>query len=166
MSELSKRAFELSYNQVRSQKEDLRAIRNQASFAATLTGLVATFFSSIALSANSTVLIDANYLFSFKAEAIVVVLFVTLSIVLSAVVVSGRSEVQFDLNADYILYAQKHRSKEDDLTTIIENELTEVLKCNFSTNEAVIKRNSVYLTLAFFVGLFQIPAWISLIGSA
>ncbi|WP_162620407.1 hypothetical protein [Limimaricola cinnabarinus] len=159
-AEYSKFAYELSYSQLRGQKEDLKSLRNQASYCAAITGLVATIFASFfrviypefsALKAGEGIHLPLAFWLIFGS--------VLVSIILSSLVLVGRGEYTFELNPDAILHAITTETKLPDLHAKLAKDADEF----FDENERKIGRVRWLLGGGLFAAVFQVPLWIFLI---
>ncbi|MCB2150648.1 MAG: hypothetical protein KDE06_05315 [Rhodobacteraceae bacterium] len=157
---LAERAFELSYSQLRSQKEDLKSLRNQASFCAAVSGLVASVFVNIANGANRTVFVDdGGGFFGFSILGMLAILLFSLSVMFAAFVVIGWKNCIFDLNSDVFIHAKDHNRAEDEVFT----QLASDSKKYFEDNEGVIDDAKCYLTNSLIFAWAQIVPWVALL---
>ncbi|MEO9685452.1 MAG: hypothetical protein ABJF86_11475 [Tateyamaria sp.] len=160
MSGLPSQAFDVAYQQLRGQKEDLRTIRNQAIFSATITGLVATIFSSILVSAAPDTLFHDAILFGMSLEALIVYSLVFASLGLAIKTIIGWEEVRFELNPGYWLHAYDFRKAENDLEQKVQAEMADEAIKNLIANEAVIDTAKSNLFYSLILAFLQVPAWL------
>ena len=164
--EIEKTAYDASYGQLRSQKEDLKSFRAQASFCAAISGLVATAFATIA--ADNLFSGDARHQFLGVSlyEWLVLITFV-LSIAFAILAIVDWRTVRFELSPKTALHFSKHydhypeegfRSAEAQLYALLATEADEF----FNENEEVIDRIKTYIFMSLFFAFAQIPAWVIL----
>ena len=152
-------AFEVAYSQLNGQKEDLRNLRNQASFGAAITGLIGTVFATL-LSAMS----DDDAITRFKTgatmiglsiEAWFVIISLTSSLSFAILVMVSWRKCTFDLSPMHIL-------KQSNIDEILRELATDADKY-FDQNERVILEARSYLWWCLVLGWVQIPAWLLLL---
>jgi hypothetical protein len=155
-------AYELAYGQLRSQKTDLQFFRGQASFAAAVSGIIASVFSSIAgekfLAATDSEI--ASYL-GITLVGWLVLLCFALSVGCAVKAFMSWSICTFDLNPKTAIFYAEHGKSNDELL------LNLALDADgfFDQNENVITETRKYLSLALIFAWCQIPAWLILISS-
>ncbi|WP_143076288.1 hypothetical protein [Roseovarius lutimaris] len=152
-------AYELSVKQLNLQREDLRNIRNQAAFAAAISGLIATVFSSMMGSENVSRLLVGDAFLGLNVES--VLLFFTFggSLAFAIRVQINWQKVTFDLNPLYIL------------SSFDEGITAEAIQCTlakdadrfFNENESVVDDAKFNLRMSLILSWSQIPAWLLLI---
>lgn len=159
MGDVANTAYDLAYGQLRSQKMDLQFFRGQASFAAAVSGLIATVFSSIAGEKfiASSHLATHTFLGMGLMGWLVIGSF-ALSIGFAVKAFSGWTSCVFDLNPKTAIYYSENGLSHDDLML----RLAADADGYFDKNEEVIKETRRYLSLALIFAWIQIPAWIIL----
>jgi hypothetical protein len=162
VGEVAKTAYDLAYGQLRSQKTDLQFFRGQASFAAAVSGLIATVFSSIAGEkfVTSGHLATHTFLGMGLIGWLITACF-ALSVGFAVKAFAGWRSCVFDLNPKTAIHYSKSGLSHDDLMLRFAEDADEY----FDKNEEVIKETRTYLSLALIFAWGQIPAWIILILS-
>ena len=158
---LAERAWDLSYSQLRAQKEDLKYLRNQASFCAAVSGLIASVFANLVRSNPQYVFGDSpdGFLGFSLCEVLVIGLF-TGSIAFSVVAVIGWKTCNFDMNSATILHAKDHQRDEDNLFSQLSSDAQEY----FVENEKVLDDAKEKLRWSLILAWAQIPAWLTLLS--
>jgi hypothetical protein len=162
VGEAAKTAYDLAYGQLRSQKMDLQFFRGQASFAAAVSGLIATVFSSIAGEKFITSGNQATHsFFGMNLIAWLITISFALSVGFAVKAFTGWRSCVFDLNPKTAIYHSRNELSYDELML----KLAADADGYFDQNEDVIKETRLYLSLALVFAWGQIPAWIVLILS-
>jgi hypothetical protein len=151
----SELAFNISMSQLRSQKDDLRSVRNQAGMAAALAGLIATLFAgmidlSYAMEKGSFFLIFLPLDFWFVILTFVGALFSATRVATSV------KFCTFDLDANWIL----GRGADGEAIKITHQKLAMECEGFFQENESVISDARFYLQMSILFSIAQIPAWL------
>jgi hypothetical protein len=161
---LAKEAFDLAYAQLRSQKEDLKNYRNQASICCAVTGLIASFFASFSRLHSINVFgcfEECLYLMPFSVWALLSL--ITLSIVSAVAAIISWQEVKFDLDPDTILHSVIYYDKLPSPETTLFVSLARDANKFFDENEDVLDDVKLKLAMSFLLGWAQIPIWIIVI---
>jgi hypothetical protein len=149
-------AFEVSKFQLSGQKEDLRTLRNQASFGAAISGLIATVFASLV--EPSQLQSDAVFvsILGISLEFWFVVLAFSASVGFAIRVGSGWKDCTFELNPRWILRENEIGKEPQQILAKLAKDADDY----FNENEDVISdaRSNLWASMVF--GWVQIPAWL------
>lgn len=99
--EISRLAYEVGKSQLVNQKEDLKNLRNQASFSAATTGLIGTVFASLASDRTIDNFVSRTGLLGDGFEGLLVMLTFSLSICFSILVLTAWRECTFDFDVNW-----------------------------------------------------------------
>mgnify|MGYP006102506271 CR=1 FL=1 len=94
-------AFDIAYEQLRSQKTDLKGFRDQAAIGAAVSGLIATVFARIV--GQDAFVISAEKLgtiFDLPVSVWLVIVVFATSLGFASLTVIGWKKMKFDLNPD------------------------------------------------------------------
>jgi hypothetical protein len=154
-------AFEISRAQLYSQKDDLRNFRNQASFSAAFTSLLATVFAGLVEPASLDCGLGEICFLGLNPLFIAAISGLVGSLCLSVLVISGWKSCTFELNPHWVL------EKGNDGANLFELHKMLAIDADtyFDKNEVVISEARRNLQLSLLVGMLQIPFWIVLIQS-
>ncbi|QCO57001.1 hypothetical protein EOK75_14500 (plasmid) [Pseudorhodobacter turbinis] len=159
MGENERIAYELAYGQLRSQKADLQFFRGQASFAAAISGLIASVFSSIA--GTKFLIPGADLAHSFLGIGVagwLVISCFALSITFAVKAFMNWKECTFDLNPATAIYYADRAMPHKDLLLRFAADADKF----FDKNERVIEEARGNLRLALIFACCQVPAWLVL----
>ena len=158
-ADIERLAFEVAFSQLNGQKEDLRNLRNQASFGAAITGLIATVFATL-LSAVAddnpiTRFTSGVTMIGLSIEAWFVVLSLTASLSFAILVMVSWRKCVFELSPKHILNQSSIHGVLRELATDADG--------FFDQNENVIQEAKSYLWWCLVLGWLQIPSWLVLL---
>ena len=151
----SKIAFEIAFAQLRGQKEDLRNVRNQASFAAAITGLIATVFASMVPAERVSNLEVGQLILGISLDALLVFILFSASMYFAIMVMTNVRTCIFEFDPRLALDG----GGEDELLA----QYAKFADRFFDGNEEVIGEARSNLWRALVCGWAQIPAWLNLI---
>lgn len=157
--ELLLRSLDDSIGNLKSQKEDLRAVRSQSAFAATVSSIVATAFGSLLPSADLAPLFSEPSFLGLNILFWLVLTCFAFSLFFSIKVLTGVKDVNFEPNPKLTLYYAEHG---DDYISDF-NKLIEENQHRFNENEDVIESARADIELALIFGIVQIIPWIMLV---
>ena len=149
-------ALEIAYQQLRSQKEDLRAERNKSAVALTFSGLIATVFSSLV---EPSQLNESNYFFLGVGLEVWIFMVLFSTSIIYSVLASFPRKCTFDLSSKWVL--ENYGS--DVLTQSNKEDLARYCEDFFDQNEAVIKQAQAHVASAFAFAFSQIVAWVNIL---
>lgn len=152
-------AFDVSYQQLRGQKEDLRHIRNQASIGAAISGLIASVFASLLGEGGMTAYNLAPFFFGIGLSLWLVLLTFSASIAFAILAVLDWRKCVFELSPLWIL---KENENSRSYAHILD-QLAKDADMYFDDNEVVMKAARQHLWFALVFGWAQILAWLNLI---
>lgn len=152
-------ACNIALEQLARQKEDLRSIRNQASFSAAISGLIATVFSTLLAGNGSRAFKEQPDFLWFSIEGWLVIVAFAGSIAFAVQVVVARMVVNFEISAEWILGKEKN----GDTLEKIRYDLATFAEEYFDENEIVIAKASQNLLFSLIFSWAQIPAWLLLV---
>jgi len=158
MESTTRLAYEIATRQLIAQKEDLRNLRNQASFAAAVTGLLATFFATMLGPQVLEDVLGCLYVVGIRLEMWLVVFAITGSICYAILVITGWQKVTFDLEVEWVL--QEHKNGVG--LESIYGKLAKDMDCFFVSNEEVVTAAKCNLLMSLILSFLQIPAWLLL----
>lgn len=149
-------ALDMARSQLASQKEDLRAFRNQAGFMSATTGVVAVFFSTVSAGTSFANPDGGSVVLGLGIVPLMVLVCFSLSIMFSIRVVTGWSKVKFDLDIQDVNKRIFGGETHEELVVNLSNELD---KCAVG-NETTIRNAKDNLFWAGIFSFAQIVAWI------
>ncbi|MCR9062157.1 MAG: hypothetical protein NXI02_32895 [Rhodobacteraceae bacterium] len=152
-------SFEIARSQLANRKEDLRGIRNQASFAAALSGLIASVFSSLVPDGQFRSDVLALGWLGVSVEIWFVIISFSGSIAFAIRVGSGWKSCTFELNPRFVINTSNISRDLDEVYRILAIDADEF----FDKNEKVISDARTNLWFAIVLGWAQIPAWLLVI---
>ncbi|MDX5384865.1 MAG: hypothetical protein LPJ92_17565 [Rhodobacterales bacterium] len=151
----SELAFNISISQLRSQKEDLRNLRNQSGMAATLSGLISTVFASMA--DFSSLLTKGTYFFLFlPVDFWFVVVCFCIALSFAALAAVDVEYCTFDLDANWIL---GNAADAKGISATYET-LTKECEGYFQKNESVINNARFRLNMSILFSALLVPSWL------
>jgi hypothetical protein len=157
--EISRLAYEVAKSQLVNQKEDLKNLRNQASFSAATTGLIATMFASLASDETIDNFVSRAGLLGDGFEGLLVMLTFGLSICFSILVIISWKECTFDFNINWIIAKKDEGWSEADILTHLSKDADKY----FDENELVLTETKSFLWWSLVLSWSQIPAWVLLL---
>ncbi|MEQ6202573.1 hypothetical protein ABMC88_05915 [Sulfitobacter sp. HNIBRBA2951] len=157
--EIARLSYEVSKSQLVNQKEDLKNLRNQASFCAAITGLIGTVFASLGTSLTLESFTSRIGLLNDGFEGLFVVLTFAMSICFSILVMTTWRKCTFDFDVNWIL-AQNELGRTDEDILI---QLSKDADKYFNENERVLDETKDNLWWSLVLSWCQIPAWILLL---
>lgn len=152
-------AIEIAQRQLASQKEDLRNLRNQASFSAAVTGIIATFFATLVPETKLVCSPNCICAFGIRIEVWMVLALVFAAMLCSVLVISGWRKVTFEVEITEIL---KRKASQTSIGEV-QAWLAQDLNTFFDQNESVLENAKARLTMGLILALAQFPAWLLLI---
>lgn len=148
-------AYELAVKQLSSQKEDLRNLRNQASFAAATSGLVANVFVQIAPIDVFSRRAGDIPLLGIDIRLWFAIIFFGASIALAVLVVTKWEACNFELNPNWIL----EQASSNQPRAAIYATLAKDADRYFDENENVLDNAKSNLWWSLVFSFLQIVAW-------
>ena len=157
---LARQAFDVSYGQLINQGDDLKHFRNQASFSCAVTGLIATFFSSVyRLQGAKGFDCNANCFFGLPLAAFFLFCSIALALLVAMSSVISLRTVNLNLNPEAFVHASENNSSETETLIKLAKDATEF----FDTNEDAIADAHHRVAVSLLFGWVQIPIWLMLI---
>jgi len=135
---------------------DLQFFRGQASFAAAVSGLIATFFGSFL--GKKLVNSDQELMFGVSGAGLLVFLCFGLSIGYTVRAFTGWKPVTFELNPKTAVHYATYEMPLEELLRKLALDADQY----FDQNEKVISDVRHFLSMALLFGWCQIPAWLLL----
>jgi len=160
--ELSLRALEIGSANLRSQKEDLRTIRNQAGFCAAFSSILATAFASLVPSGSFTASAGTGAILGVKLLPLLVITMLLLSLIFAARVMSWKLECTFEIKSSWLVqkcFDTNHGFSRSEVLRRGAEDAQEY----FDANEKVIGKASAGVALSLCFSFAQFCAWIPLI---
>jgi hypothetical protein len=157
VSEIERTAFDLAYGQLRAQKADLQFFRGQAAFAAAVSGIIASVFSSIV--GEKLISPEMPIFLGLDAVGWLVVGSFSLSVGFAVKAFMGWSTCTFDLNPNTAIYYIEHQMSHEELLC----RLAKDADAYFDKNEEIITQTRHSLGMALICSWCQIPAWLLLV---
>ncbi|WP_146204857.1 hypothetical protein [Jannaschia seohaensis] len=158
-------AYSSSYDQLQSQKDDLRAIRGQASLAIAFITFLGTFGATFLGSDGLRHLFADDgelHFLGLSVSGVVLLTVLAVSLALSILVVVRVGICVFSLTSETYLHFAERETEE---MIAFRHFLSEMDK-HFENNEAVISSARVNLTLALALGWVQLFPWMLLWAEA
>ncbi|WP_400087200.1 hypothetical protein [Yoonia sp. R78084] len=154
--DLAKITFDMARAQLLSQKDDLRNLRNQASFGAAITGLIATVFATLLGSEGFRDFRGLAGDVAPIAEIWILLALFASSLFFSILVIVSWSSVTFEQSADWVIqHANEGRSDLELLQALAKE--AEVFA---DQNEVVILATMNHLWWSLVLSWAQIPFWV------
>ncbi|MGH1355544.1 MAG: hypothetical protein ACRBBS_10750 [Thalassovita sp.] len=155
------KAFDVSIENLKGQKEDLRSVRSQSAFSAAIASLIASFFGGMVGSSGIDILVSDSGVWGFRLEFLLAMVAFSSSIGCSILVSVKVGKVAFEANPLAIIYWKEHENYVGQGYKMMakRNHLS------FRRNEFVIDEARCYLWSALVSGFVQIPFWIMLVGN-
>lgn len=147
-------ALQMSREQLRSQKEDLRHIRGQASFSAALNGAIATIFLTVFFTSQDV----SGQVFSNVLFFLAICSFLG-SLVFSILAISDWKTCHFDQSARWIFSELAKQKADKDVIKTLALEA----EGYFDENEKVVQGVRIQIWWSSVLAWAQAIAWISLL---
>lgn len=154
-------ALSEAISNLRSQKEDLRNVRSQSAFSATISSIIASVFASMISGRDLDPLFSGLTILGVNFIFWVSILSFGASLYFSIIVLTAVKDVTFEPNPDALLYWAD--SSDDEIDGI--GKIVEQLTGDFSQNEEVIESVRSDLQLALIFGAVQIIPWMMVVAS-
>lgn len=158
-SELAIVAYDLARSQLVSQKDDLRNLRNQASFVIAASGIIATVFASLLTDGQIENFLEGSGFLWFSLRGWFVFGTFTGSVVFAALVITGWKTCNFDLSPSWILCEAKKGAEYSELLQRLAIDADKY----FDENEAVLRSTQTSLVWAVILTVCQVPCWLLLL---
>ncbi len=152
-------ALDIATRQLDQQRAELRHLRSQASFLAAFTGLLSGLFARLCEDECFRSSTDQLSILSLSIEAIIVLVLFAASLVCSALILTTRKPVTFDLSPRWITERNSACGSFPSVTL----ELAHAAEDYFDENEKVLTEAQNLLWWGVVMGWCQIPAWLLLI---
>lgn len=163
--EILRLAYASSYDQLQSQKDDLRSIRGHASLSIAFVTFLGTFGATFLGPDGIQQIFSHSGDVSFLSLSVLGTLLLSVlgaSLALSILVVTSVESCVFSLNTDAYRHFVTYPAAEEDSLIYFVSEMDK----HFDANESVISNARGRLSLALALGWSQLVVWVLLWGEA
>jgi hypothetical protein len=152
-------SYDLAVKQLNLQREDLRTLRNQAAFAAAVSGLVASVFSSMLDQDKASAILSGNAFLGLNVASLLLFVCFGGALAYAIRVQVNWQKVTFDLNPHFIISETEAGKSLDDIQMVLARDAESF----FDENEPVLDDAKCNLRMSLILSWSQIPLWLLLI---